>query len=599
MFWRRKKASIGEGRTPSTLEDIQIARAALARGENRHAVRHLAQALEWEPQNRDGRALLDRIIGMTSDPLTLVPWEHPTTSYLIVAVRAYIYARRGEPGEALSLIAEIYQSIPTLPFLPWVEEWLPGAVREDTLTPESAVALVRGLIVKLAGGADVTEREAIGRLLPALERYTVAHPHDAAIQWGMSTLMRWLGRLDEALTLARAAHALQPEFRTAVTLGEAYRARGALAAAIDAFREASRHNPDDLAIRLDLGDKLCDIGQTEAGLQAYQEVLDREPQHPWALSSFLYYRSLLDPEGPWGWELDRYAESHPDNERAQLLTGESQPYLRSLPEPSDALINGLRQLDEQGTSVRQIKASLSSLEAPSARLAIEHYQRESYGRADLQLDVLKLQRPDPRLPRGPVDYILWRYQGNDPQPAVDPPTPGVAAAVAALAARPYEAGAWSYQAREIAAELGPRHVDNLLGVMVHPPARRASHKVWAWIQRVQVASAFILAHIDSGWESSLRRRALFSLARGPLDWTVGAAIIALAQVAIEEPVAKTEIEALYLDLLAALPRPGGIPYAYALAVCSIYLPASSAELRQQAGRLLDELQGEHNLDNHV
>ncbi len=239
--------------------------------------------------------------------------------------------------------------------------------------------------------------------------------------------------------------------------------------------------------------------------------------------------------------------------------------------------------------MHRAEISLSSLEAPSARLAIEQYQVESYGKADLQVTIEELQHPDPRVPRGPVEYLLWRYEGTDPLPAVEPPAPGIADAVGALAAHPYEAGAWSYQARRIAAELGTASLRDLLGVMVHPPARPAEYTIWDWIYRVQVASAFVLAHLDSGWEDSLRRRVLLSLARGPLDWTVEAAIIALGQLAVEEPAAKPEVEALYRELFTAWPQPGHVPYAYALALCSLYLPAASPELRQQAERLLEEL----------
>jgi tetratricopeptide (TPR) repeat protein len=264
----------------------------------------------------------------------------------------------------------------------------------------------------------------------------------------------------------------------------------------------------------------------------------------------------------------------------------SGPYLSYLPEPSEATINLLREVVKRGARIDQFEIELSSLESPSSRLAVERYQLEHYGRVGLSVRIGQLQQPDPRRPRGPVDFVLWRYEGTDPRPAIVPPAEDVALAVAALAAEPFHADRWWELAREVAGALAAGRVNDLLGIMIHPPLRPEALPIWVWVQRVQVAAAFAIAHLGSGWEGSPRRRVLFSLARGPMDWTVEAAIVALAQIARREPSTVRDIAALYLELLESLPTPGGIPYLQALLTCAERLPAPDRTLHDR----VDEIQ---------
>jgi tetratricopeptide (TPR) repeat protein len=595
MFWKKKRRAPEQANESaaaiSPAAELQIAHEAFARGELGHAVSHLAWALSADPRSEPARELLDRVIRAAREPLDLVPWTKPETPYPIVAVRAAIHARRGQLDEAIRLMGQIYQAVPDTPFLAWLIEWAADAEQFNQVEPDSMVSLIAGLSRKLDPAGDPASRAAIEPLLPALLSYQASHPQAGRVAALLSTLVRKLGRLDQALALAQQAYAAQPDYYTAVMLGGAQRARGELAAAVASFRDALRFQPEDLAIRLDIGDALCQSGELASGLAAYQEVLEREPQHPWALPSTLYYRHVLGPDGGWDAQLEAYAGANRSNERANTLVAQLLPYRATLPEPSDALINLLRQLSEQGADARALKIGLSSLESPSARLAIEQYQIEQYGAANLQVDIATIQRPDPRLPRRSAEYVVWTYNGTDPIPAVRAPAPGVAAVVARLAEHTYDADSWSFQARQIATQVGPSGIDDLLGVMAHPPARPHQFTIWVWIYRVQVAVAFVLAFIDTGWEHSQRKRVLLALANGPLDWTVEAAIIALGQLAREEPAAAAEIGELFLDLLEHQPKPGGVPYLNALLLCALALPSPSPQLTKRVRRELAAMRG--------
>lgn len=587
MFWKRKQ---GTADSPTLQDCLRLAGEAVTQAQWTPALAYLAWALEVDPVSPEARALLERILRAARDPLGHVSFTRGAeTPYQIGAIRAYIHAWRGQLDEAVVAMAQVYQVVPGLPYLPWLVEWL-SPERAVTVEANAMGVLVAALLGKLEAG-NVEDCAAVEKLVPALARYAVDHPQAARTYCivVILRLIRTLGKGDEAFAIAEQACRTSPNQYTAIALSMAYKARGDIQAAVAALRDALGYEPDNLDIRLDIGDILCDIGQIKEGLAAYQEVLVREPRHAWALPSYLYHRALLEPDGPWQHQLGEYVAENPDNVRAHELNTLLQPYVLFLPEPTDATINLLRRSAEEQLEIQKLDLSLSSLESPSARLAVELYQAEHFGKAALTVDVAEIQQPDPRLPRGPVDFVLWRYDGTDPQPTVKPPPQAVADAVAELAARPYHADDWSRQARVIAAGLGKKRAGGLLGVMVHPPRRPPQYPIWIWIQRVQVAAAFIVAHLDDGWEGSVRKRVLFSLARGPLDWTVEAAILALAQVAREEPALALDVGTLYLDLLDSLPGPGGVPYLDALLHCSRHLPTAPEELRARAETMLAEM----------
>src|SRR5262249_48880518 len=144
--------------------------------------------------------------------------------------------------------------------------------------------------------------------------------------------------------------------------------------------------------------------------------------------------------------------------------------------------------------------TLPYLEAPSNYVAFEWLQR-------LDVTVARIQKPDPRLPRGRVDYLLWDFEGTRPRVAVAPPAPagappaaGWGRGVAAPAARPCGRGAWGGHARRRARRRGRSRVEDLLATMVSPPGVSRVDRPAAWVYRVQVAAALVLAHLDSGWE---------------------------------------------------------------------------------------------------
>jgi hypothetical protein len=86
--------------------------------------------------------------------------------------------------------------------------------------------------------------------------------------------------------------------------------------------------------------------------------------------------------------------------------------------------------------------------------------------------------------------------------------------------------------------------------------------------------------MDGGWDGTLRRRALLSLLRGPIDWINGAAAMVLSEIHQSSAVARQEIEK---ELRAQLYR---MPSAYScfrspLAAACLRLPDLPSDLAAQ------------------
>jgi tetratricopeptide (TPR) repeat protein len=572
VFWKKKKEQKENLTSPA--EETQIARQALNRGEEKHAVEHLAWALGVDPHYEDARQLLDQILVNHANPMSLTEWKTPPIPYQIVAIRAYICIKQGDYNQAISLMHQIYKAVLDLPFISWVAEWSRDKTQFEETSADTMNLFLLSVSKSITEDTALDEAQTLIELLPALRKYRDSHPASAKLTFALSTIYRKLGKLDEALYLAKLAHSIEPSFFAAVVLGNAYRLKGMTDETLTAFREALSYQPENIPIRLDIADVLCDQGQIEEGLRVYQEVLDLEPTHLWAYPSYLYVKSKLEPEGDWEGQLRKYAKANPENWRAEALVRKIRPYLTSLPESTEATINLAIGILKERAFPESLSISVTSLEAPSCILALKLLQIEQYGKADIKLDVSQIQKPDPRLPKGQVDFVLWKYKGIHPEPALPPPSSNVAEMVAKLAREPYDAMLWYQKATHYAKELSPAARQDLLAVMVHPPASVDDFPTWVWLQRIQYAAAFIIARLDEGWEDTIRRSTLLSLAHGPMDWSVEAAIVALCVILLNDKVGQQEVDNLYQKLLINLPRPGDVCYEKALLFCSFFINPS-------------------------
>lgn len=573
---------------PTPEHDVTLARQALAAGDLAHALHHVGCALASNPMHPEWMQLLAQIIGAAPDPLALTAIDGDT-SFIDAANRAYALAYGGRWEEALDLITDVAEIRPDVPYLAWCEWWLTQPGVAESLTFDQ---FARGILVdfaRIASRCPVGMREddprrgnveASARVLRMLRGLYAREP----FMWFTSALIaRRLGTFEEGLAMAQQAYQLEASWRNAIGVANLLRDLAKVDEAAGWYRRALSHDPKDVSAHLDTGDMLLDHERWDDAIGAYEEALRKEADHPWATASIYYARFRQSGDPTQRLCLLRLTEDGRGNDRARELARRldpPMPYLTYLPRPGDASCNALNHVFEQmyespashaGSTVRM---RLSHVEAPSV-LAAFWLQMEMWGLKNplsnliaLDYQVDKVQQPDPRTPRAQVPYVLWTWDGDVPRPAVAPPDPPVARAIQDLAMEPFHLEIWLPTAERLGRELGPAAVPAILATMVHPPRPNGgAWRVLQWTQRIQVAAALVLAHVDAGWAGSARQQALYSLLYGPSDWTVGAAIVALGVLARKDPAIRAEVEQAFGWLRAQVPSEGFCAWEYPL-VCT-------------------------------
>lgn len=590
--------------TTDTIQDeLAIAYRALREGDLGHAAFHIATALATDPSSGEAVAVFDGWFAACDDALRLVTKRENEHWEGWFAMRVRTYAKLGRPEDALPLLAKLAAAVPEKPYLSWLP-LIPNPGHVSDEVAESAA----GELLQLANAipeplpsdhpAQATVMEALGLLANwrELKRQLPAPLHATAI------FLRKLGQLEEALTAARALYALRPDWRSVGTLTSTLRASGDLEGALDIARRGTELAPLDsrAALWLDVGDLCLDLDRVSEARHAYGAALALEPENVWARSSFPYARFRERGDEADRATLRQWSLEHPDDGRAfALLSGIGQPLLERPSIPSDATVGIFRHLhksflDEPPTSGPiSISMALSAPEAPSNMLVRGLLERAFGQRIEIELSVGASLTPDPREPLPGADVFLWRRTGDQFQAALPPPDTTVQREVGLIAATPYRLDSWAERARILGEALGPMRVGDLLASMVYPPPLpNVRCDPPRWVQNVQIAAALAISYVDRGWEGSTARATLLSLARGPVDWSVTAAIVALMWTAKHEPRSVTEIEALFVDLRRRESRTAGCCYDVPLRQAWLLLPGVSVEMRATLEHELDTLLGD-------
>jgi hypothetical protein len=598
-------------------QDAASARDALAQGDLPHAIHHIGCALAGNPTNYDWLGVLAQIVQRSPDPLGLVPVGEDT-NFVTAATRAYILAMQGKWEEAMELIGQVVVVRPDIPYLNWVEWWVaqPGVLQGfgfDQLAPMIVVPAA-----KLAGNCPPATPQddprfanlmAAARLVHAVRSL---HPGESFGYFTGSMLSRRLGMFEDGLQLAQRAYELEPSWRSAIGVANTFKDMKRIDDCIAWFRKALSHDPSDVSAHLDIGDTLIKANRMQEAISEYEKVLKKEADHPWATASIHYCKYKLTNDPNERLYLLRLTEK--DNDRAVDLMAEldpPRPYVTFLPRPGDASCNALNHIFEQmfdnpaqhhGSTVR---LELSHVESPSV-VAAFRLQMEMWGpQVGFDYRVRKIQQPDPRQPKAQVEFLLWQWggeNGTQPSPAVQRPGGGPSGAgygsigreIYDIAEEPFHLDVWVPIAERKGRELGPGRLQELLGLMVYPARPPGSDwRVLNWTQRWQVATALVIAHLDSGWPGSARQRALYSMVYGPSDWTTTAGIIALGVLARKDPNIRRDVEQVYNWLRSQIPPEGFCCWAYPLACTWLALgnhdPGTQAQIDQWRQQLYDEV----------
>lgn len=559
-----------------TAHNVRTAREAFSKGDLAHALFHISSALSTEPMNPEWRGMLDQIIARTPDALTLARLNEAKADFITAATRAYILAGAGTIGEALDLLADVFSWRPDAPFLQWGQEWVrrPGAIES---LPQGFVGGFLSRVLRPVTQAPCPMDEADPRLpnvraladiLAVLRHYL---PGEPLLNFGSSVVLRRLGSWDEAIYYAYQAMQQKTDWSSVVGLACAYRDAKKVDEAVQTYTYALTFDPDDLAARLDIGDTLLDAERYGEAITAYEDVLAKQADHPWATSSILFAR--FKQTGDASAKADLFKRGDRDGRAWDLFCRIQPPeiYVHEHPGPGDSTAHALRDVmrtiakDPAAAQGGAVNLKVTHPESPSVLTAFRLWSEAKRINVGVSLETERVQSPDPRVPKGNVDMVLWAYDGSRPRPNVPPPDPRGASAVAAIAKEPFNLELWEKPARDLAQQMGPAWAQQLAFVMVHPPPLPTPDvDPFDWVFRVQIAAALVIAYIDGGWEGSLRKRALTSIALGPTDWTTDAALIALGWLGRSDPGIRRDVEQLFTWLERQIPKDGFTCWEYPL-----------------------------------
>ncbi|MGF1578329.1 MAG: tetratricopeptide repeat protein [Gemmataceae bacterium] len=176
---------------------------------------------------------------------------------------------------------------------------------------------------------ELAQRDDLLRLATVLERVESIHARHPAVLFVLALALGKAGEFERAIEAGRRNYDHHPGWLAGVSLANAYRRSGDLRPAIEMFRKSVEHDPTKYQSLLDVGDLSVLDGQIQQGLQAYEEVLSREPRQPWALASTYYCRYRLTNDQEWLDKLNDMAMS-------------------SEPEMEPGINRALKLLDEMG-----------------------------------------------------------------------------------------------------------------------------------------------------------------------------------------------------------------------------------------------------------
>ena len=548
-------------------------------GDLRHGANHLANLLSYDPRNAEWLALLEQYIAAGApDPESLYP-RGDELFYTTEAVRAYIWHWQGKLGDAIDLIASVVYAKPDSNYLDdWVLSWLEpeGAVEslpDDTGWQLFSLVLHHFPEARFSSAAGFDKAQLWAHLV---ERFASTHDQTGRTTMIRCGILRKAAYFDEAIKVATAALSKFNDWFCAITLALAYRSKGDVNAAENAFLQVLKIQADDPVARVEAGDMYFDKREWQNAIRWYQQVLDKEPHHEWAYPSVEYCKYRLSGQEK---DLDTLLNlSKEGNDRAQLLVFREKG---GLPPVIDATANILRQLaqsivdDKAKAPTGVVKLKTSSLEPPSNFVAFNMEMEALKHDLKLAATVEDIPRPDPRFPIvTKVQYLIWKYKENDTvaEPALPPPGSDVSHMIAKLANSRYDENENWPAASWIAAELGPEGISEVLSCMVHPPTMPPNWISLDWIPRVQLAAAQVVAQVDRGWEGSARKEALLSILYGPSDWTTQAAIRAMTHLAKYEEVHSVKIGEAFEKLARNRPNSGYCCWEHTLYACWYRLP---------------------------
>lgn len=534
----------------SLTEELETARRALDAGDPKHALRHLAGAFERDAFDERVTAALDEVAQKT-DVLANAPENDGFLGTIVL--RAHALRRAGRASEGISLLAQVTEQFPNRHYETLCAAWvLAEAAAGRALAADTRLQLARLLSLvarptvglhRLREGEQAT-LTGFFELAEALAGLPPAETHGTE-----GGLLRRAGRFEAARrALEAGVQAGNRSERTqwALTL----RTMGRAAEAEALFAELEAAHPGDDTLTVERARCLFVMGEAARAADTLERLAPNDDVERRAMVAL--YRS--PPEGD---RLDQL-----DAIRRRSLAP-------SLDSPRDATFNifgGNAEKLRPGTG--KITISISGWESPSNRLLAGLYGGiEELAAVPMTMNPVGALNRDPAVARRSAHRALWRDQQGVLVQAVEAPPAELRGAIGRLGASMTDFEALWPKAAALAATLAPQAADGVMATLVHPP-RDAEWlaSLPSGLYRTQVAAACVLANLRLPW--SEKRARFEALLFGPVDWSSGAAVVALGELSRRDAEVSRDAAALLAEVVEDLIRhscePRFEPLAHAL-----------------------------------
>jgi len=275
------------------------------------------------------------------------------------------------------------------------------------------------------------------------------------------------------------------------------------------------------------------------------------------------------------------------------MAGQKRPWLNWVPMPQESVINILRDIARERAAGKNVTVTELGISGPEPPSAIAAFLRVA---GAVPVGIADFGTPDPRVPLRPGQYAVWRYEGGTAQPAVPPPSAEAVRLLYEVGAEPWPSSVAGYAQ---AAPLGHLPLNDLLGLLVHPPRppdiqryrilADSDPAYWYRLLQPWVCLGILHHRADEPWASSVRRQVLIDLAFGVEDWTSDAALFALVAAAYREPALRDEVRVLVRDrLIAATKAPRPVTIWTSLAQLMLITPGLLDDERSLATAVLEQ-----------
>jgi tetratricopeptide (TPR) repeat protein len=567
------------------LGELALATLALDEHDLDHAVSHLSVALAHEPCLPEAHELLAKLAARCDDGgLALFrPGERAPVGRVVAF--AHVLARHGAEADALSLLAQATVHDPSRPWadVSWVQ-----ALDAERITADRLVRVLLAVLGALPDPAPAPIAAATRPYLHLAERALAAYPQEALLHGAASGVARRLREVPLALRWAQRGVELESSKLTEMWWGNALRADGRLAAAVQAMRAAQRHDPDDLSVTSDLALWLTELGHTAEALELIEQALAKNPAYDCAVHTAhrLRFQSDGDPD-----HLVALADfmrattdaSHEHHDLQHCCDG--LPWLGYVPAAVEPYVEVLRQTTGEERS-HPGELGVSTMGSPSALALL----RRTW--PGVAVAAGEPGPPDPRVALRP-GVRLWDFDGTRPSPALDPPSPHAVRELAAMLPLGWAAPPMAY---DMAVRLSGVPVDELLAALVHPPTPTVEtdrDRVSVPERQLQAWACLGLLHHRTAepWATSTRRRLLVEIAFGAEDWTTEAALYALVTAAWVDPSCRADVAELLTARLRAVldaRRTRVVPVAVSVAQLAFVTPGMPAAVRTLARELAED-----------